>query len=304
MADTSSASLSEKAAAKINLFLHVVGRRADGMHLLESLVAFGGAGDRITARPDSHLSMNVSGPYAAAVPPGPDNLVMQAAERLRQICGVAAGAQITLEKCLPVAAGVGGGSADAAAVLRALSRLWDLQPTRDTLHDLALALGADVPVCLSPGPQLMTGIGEQLKPVVALPSYSLVLVNPGVEMPTADVFRRYAADSSAASAIGTTGFTGRLESDNGKMGWRDFVDGLRRCRNDLQPSACKLAPEIDVVLAALDRHPDCALARMSGSGATCFGLFRQHDHALAAATAISAEHPAWWVRAMVAKNHG
>lgn len=255
------------APAKINLTLHVTGQRADGYHLLDSLVVFADLGDRLWFAPADGMSLEVCGPFAAGVPCDQRNLVWRAAELAGQSL------RIRLEKNLPHGAGIGGGSSDAAAVLRAFDA---------AQH--AAALGADVPVCLSPQPQRMQGIGERLAPVDAVPQCHLVLVNPRVELPTPDVFRALVTRENAGM-----GPLPRWPSSE------DFATWLAGQRNDLEPPARHLAPVIGEVLAALG---DARVARMSGSGATCFGLYPNDDLAGAAARRISGAHPGWWVRAV------
>ena len=266
------------ARAKVNLALHVVGRRADGYHLLDSLVAFADFGDVVTVEPAPSLSLSITGPMAAGLSAGPDNLVLKAAQML----GSPLGAAITLEKRLPIASGIGGGSADAAATMQALGALWGC-----ALPDAGqvLALGADVPVCLAGQSCRMAGIGDQISPI-ALPPAHLVLVNPGVGLSTAAVF----------GAL--------LRRDNPPLPpaapMPDAVAlaaYLCHCRNDLEAPALSIVPQIGAVLAALQGQKGCLLARMSGSGATCFGLFASASAAVAAATALRAQSAAWWVQA-------
>jgi 4-diphosphocytidyl-2-C-methyl-D-erythritol kinase len=271
--------LAEFAPAKVNLALHVLGRREDGYHLLDSLVVFAGVGDRLLAEPARSLSLTVAGPFAGALAAERDNLVLRAARALADAAGVAAGARLVLEKHLPVASGIGGGSADAAAALRLLARLWGCSPAS---RELALALGADVPVCLAGRPARMGGVGEALARVPALPRCGLVLVNPGVPVATPAVFR---ARSGA--------FSPPLDLP---PGWADaaaLAADLARWGNDLELPALTLQPAIGDVLAALRAVPGCLLARMSGSGATCFGLFAAPEHAVQAAAGLHS--PGWWV---------
>lgn len=267
--------VTEFAPAKVNLALHVTGRRDDGYHLLDSLVAFAGVGDRVTLRADTGLSLVIGGPRAADLPSGDDNLVLRAA---RAMGGAAA---ITLEKVLPVASGIGGGSADAAATLRALARLGRGLPA-----DGGLSLGADVPVCLRGRAARMTGVGEHLAPL-SLPRGWLVLVNPGVALSTPAVFRAMARRDLAPLPATLPHWP-----DAGALA--GFLAGTR---NDLEVPAITLAPVIAAVRAALQAQPDCLLARMSGSGATCFGLFAEEAAARAAADGIGARAPGWWTAA-------
>lgn len=259
---------SEAAPAKINLALHVTGRRADGYHLLDSLVAFTALGDRVTVAPGP-LSLAVTGPFAAAIPAGEDNLCLRAAR------AVGAQARITLDKQLPPASGIGGGTADAAAVLRALGQM----------PGDPLALGADLPACLLSQPLRMRGVGEILDPV-ALPRLHLVLVNPGVALPTPAVFAALAARQNPPLPAALPGFADAAAL----TGW------LAGTRNDLQAPALALAPAVADCLAALT-GAGAQLARLSGSGATCFGLFPDAAAADSAAGALA--RPGWWVRATV-----
>lgn len=268
---------SEFAPAKINLYLHVIGRRDDGYHLLDSLVVFAGVGDRLTVSPADGLSLSVSGHFAAGLQNEGDNLVLRAARALAADAGVPATGRLVLEKNLPVASGIGGGSADAAATLRLLCRFWMLQPDRDALHRIARRVGADVPACLDSRPALMSGIGDILAPAPVLPDFGIVLIHPGVAVSTPSVFRAR---------------TGAF-SDPAVLAAGDLVATLRTTRNDLEPPARMLAPVIGEVLDTLAAIPRCLLARMSGSGATCFGLFDTPAVAEAAAKAILRDE--WWV---------
>ena len=270
--------VTEPAPAKINLCLHVTGRRDDGYHLLDSLVVFASAGDRVTVTPDAALFLRIDGPEGSGLAAGADNLVLRAA-RARK-----AQAALGLWKALPVASGIGGGSADAAATLRALSRLTG-QPLPSA--EEVLALGADVPVCLHGRPARMRGIGEHLSPLPPLPPVWLVLVNPRVQVPTPQVF------------AGLTRRNHPSVPEPLSAGWPDAValaDWLAaQTRNDLQAPARRIAPVLTRVDAALEATPGCLLARMSGSGATCFGLYATAAAAGAAARSLQAQFPDWWV---------
>jgi 4-diphosphocytidyl-2-C-methyl-D-erythritol kinase len=275
------ASLTEPAPAKLNLFLHVVGRRADGYHLLDSLVAFAEIGDVLDAAPAAALSLAIQGPFAARLSAGPDNLVHRAAMALAAETGIAPTGRLTLRKNLPVASGIGGGSADAAAALRLLCRLWNVAPQPAVLARLAARLGADVPVCLAGRTSRMGGIGDQLEPAPVLPDCGVLLVNPGVAVPTADVFRARQGGCSAPAALPGS--------------WPDataMAADLRALRNDLEPAAVGLQPVIAQVLAALAGLPGCLMARMSGSGATCYGLFA--DVGSAGRALGSVRQAEWW----------
>jgi 4-diphosphocytidyl-2-C-methyl-D-erythritol kinase len=277
--------LAERAPAKVNLFLHVTGKRADGYHLLDSFPVFAGVADRLSFQPVKALSLTVTGPFAAALSAEPDNLVLRAAHRLAEACGVRPGGALTLEKHIPVASGIGGGSADAAAALRLLCRAWDVAPGAAVLEQIAAGLGADVPVCLRNQPLRMRGIGEILTPAPILPECGMVLVNPGIPLATAAVFRARAQGGSASFSA-----EARLPERWATAG--DMAATLRDTSNDLEAAAIGLVPAIRDVLAALSATPGCLLARMSGSGATCFGLFANAWEAEAAADGL--REPGWW----------
>lgn len=260
------------APAKINLTLHITGQRADGYHLLDSLVVFADIGDRLWFAAGPEMALDVTGPFADGVPADQSNLVWQAA----QAAGLTG--HIRIEKNLPHGAGLGGGSADAAALLRAA---FGDDVTRGIGLDAALALGADVPVCLHAGPQRMQGIGEVLHRVWPVPGYAVVLVNPRVPVPTGPVFA--ALETKANPPMSDIPVSADPVA---------FARWLGTQRNDLERPAKHLVPVIGDVLRILD---DALLARMSGSGATCFGLYADDAQAAAAAQAISAAHPDWWV---------
>ncbi len=273
------------APAKINLALHVTGRRADGYHLLDSLVVFADHGDLLRLSPASELSLTIGGPMGAGLTAGADNLVLQAA---RLILPPDKGARITLEKNLPVAAGIGGGSADAAACLHGLADLYDLpMPSARSI----LMLGADLPVCLLGRPARMQGVGESLTPLAPLPDLPAVLVNPMRGVATGEVFRRLETLKNPPLSP--------LPDRADIEGWMRWLAGQR---NDLQGPALAVAPVIGQVLAAIQDTRGCRLARMSGSGATCFGLFGSDAQAQAAADAIAVENPGWWVRKVVLRG--
>jgi 4-diphosphocytidyl-2-C-methyl-D-erythritol kinase len=281
-----SLSITEFAPAKVNLTLHVTGQREDGYHLLDSLVVFCGIGDRLAIRAADQTSFSVTGLFADGIPSGAENLVMRAAMAFAKDRQVA----MVLEKNLPPVSGIGGGSADAAAAIRAILRLDDKQDAlqdpmwRDANLGAILALGADVPVCLSSGPTRMRGVGERLDPAGPLPEAHLVLVNPLVAVPTRRVF----------AAL--------ISRDNAPMPdvlpiWPDAVamaTWLAGQRNDLEAPARTLAPVIDGVLDLLTGQPDALFARMSGSGATCFAVFATALAAADAADAIRMAQPDWW----------
>ena len=278
----------EKAPAKINLTLRVLGRRADGYHDIESLVAFAGVGDALTFTPGEDLALTVGGPTAAAAGDVADNLVLKAAHALAErVAGLRLG-RFTLSKRLPVAAGLGGGSADAAAALRLLARANALAPDDPNLVQAARATGADVPVCLDPRTRRMRGIGDILSDPLDLPRLFALLVNPGVAVATADVFAALAAPPVGQSASAAP-----------PAGGDALLAEIAGGRNDLEAPAIELEPAIADVLAVLRKLPGCRLARMSGSGATCFGLFDSSRAASAAARTLRVGYPAWWVRATV-----
>jgi 4-diphosphocytidyl-2-C-methyl-D-erythritol kinase len=284
----------EPAPAKINLTLRVLGRRADGYHDIESLVTFATLGDVLTFTPGRALALTVRGPTGSAAGKLSDNLVLKAARALAdRVEGLKLG-RFALSKRLPVAAGLGGGSADAAAALRLLARANRLARDDTRLMQAARATGADVPVCLDPRPRLMRGIGEILSDPVTMPRLPALLVNPGVAVPTKDVFAALRAKPTAAAAASSFSF--RQAEAQSRSALLDF---LADSGNDLEKPAIALEPVIADVLGALHALPACRLARMSGSGATCFALFDSARAATAAAQALQSRHGDWWIRATV-----
>ena len=281
----------QPARAKVNLYLHVLGKRPDGYHDLESLVVFAEFGDEIEVTPAPGLSLRTRGPFAGRLPRARDNVVLRAAETLRAAARVDAGAEITLTKRLPLAAGLGGGSADAAATLRALCELWKIDADKVNLGKIAAELGADVPVCLAARAALITGRGEVLLPVPPLPPFHLVLVNPGVGLSTAEVFAHYDGHGSGETALAAKFPDARA-----------LAQALSACRNDLDPAARDLVPAIGRTLRLLAGTPCCLLSRMSGSGATCFGLFDNSIDAEAAADIVRRTEPNWWVEATAMRD--
>lgn len=273
-----------EAPAKINLYLHVVGRRADGYHLLDSLAVFAGIGDTIEAAPAEMLTLSIDGPFARELGNGEDNLVLRAAHALAAASGRSAAARIRLTKRLPVASGIGGGSADAAATLHALARLWRLDFEPAALAAIGLALGADVPVCVYGRNAFFAGIGEVVSPAPALPPVWLVLANPGIALPTPQVFKARSGRFSGS---------GRFEAVPADAAELAAVLKLRG--NDLTEAAVHLAPVIGTVLAELEALPGALLTRMSGSGATCFALFAEQAAAETAAERLRTRQPGWWV---------
>jgi 4-diphosphocytidyl-2-C-methyl-D-erythritol kinase len=285
------------APAKLNLYLHVTGRRADHYHTLDSLIAFAGLADAVTAAPapPGEITLEIDGSFAEAIATaGEGNLVLRAARALAAATGTKACARLRLTKNIPVAAGLGGGSADAAAALRALVELWRVDAA-PRLDEIALSLGADVPVCLVSRPSLVAGIGEVVSPVPALPDAGVLLVNPGVAVATAAVFTAFDETAPATARTAPGGappppgpFAGSFDSVAA------LAAALAPARNDLTAAAQGLVPAIGEVLAALAAADGCRLARMTGSGATCFGLFDDAGAAEAARRGVARAHPQWW----------
>lgn len=280
------APLFARAPAKVNLTLCVGERRADGLHEIESLVVFADIADELSLDPARPRGLELLGPLRAECGPPSDNLVLKAAAELAaRVFDLKIG-HFSLIKRIPVAAGLGGGSADAAAALRLLAEANGLSPDDPRLHEAARKTGADVPVCLDPRPRIMRGAGEQLSAPLALPPLAAVLVNPGVAVATRDVFATYDGSEAAHSlAAGPPSPDVRNE----------LLAYLGAQPNDLEPAAISLLPVIAHVLSALRQLPQCRLARMSGSGATCFGLFDTARDATAAAQGLRAAHPDWWI---------
>lgn len=267
---------SELARAKVNLCLHVTGRRADGLHLLDSIVVFPEIGDVLTASPAEDFQLRIDGPFGQGLSSGADNLITRAARLMSDN-----GAAITLEKNLPIASGIGGGSSDAAACVRLLAEMWGIP--YPSISALA-ALGADIPVCMAQRPARMRGIGEVLSPLPELPEFWVVLVNAGEAVETGAVFGAMACRDNAEIAGIPESFTDTA----------DFVKFLSAQRNDMEAAAIGICPLIGEVLDAL-AATGCALSRMSGSGGTCFGVFGKAELADEAADALTAAHPDWWV---------
>lgn len=279
----------EVARAKVNLYLHVRGRQPEGYHTLESFVVFPAIGDLVEADPATALTLSVSGPFGDGLSTGVDNLTLAAAKALSDRMtaeGDGPGAALRLTKNLPVAAGIGGGSADAGAALRLLSRLWPNAPI-DQLEDIAFALGADAPMCLVQRPALISGVGERMAPPPPFPAFWMVLINPMQPLSTAAVFGALAQRENPAGPPPPARF-----SDLGHL-----TSWLSTCRNDLELPARALRPAIGHCLSALTWRPECRLARMSGSGATCFGMFATEAEALSAVNEIRGAEPSWWVAA-------
>jgi 4-diphosphocytidyl-2-C-methyl-D-erythritol kinase len=281
--------LVDNAPAKVNLTLRVVGRRADGYHELESLVAFADVCDGLSFTPGGELALRVHGPSAAQAGDGDDNLVLKAGRALAARVPDLTLGLFALDKQLPVAAGLGSGSADAGAALRLLARANGLAQDDERLREAARATGADVPICLDPRPRLMRGVGEILSAPLPLPPLPAVLVNPGVALSTKAVFAGWTA---AAQAL-PFDLAAAANADSREQ----LLQLLLLHANDLEPAAGALAPAVGEVLAALRVLTDCRLARMSGSGATCFALFSSAAAAIAGAEAMKGKCPHWWVRA-------
>ncbi len=280
------------APAKINLTLHVTGQRDDGYHLLDSLVVFASVGDQLHVKPGQKISVMTKGPEARGVPTDRSNLVLRVA---RAFTGMP-GASFVLHKSLPVASGIGGGSADAAAAFRGLMTCWSdgevdakmFDPAHTPMFDKLLALGADIPVCLQSVPKRMRGVGEVLEDTPKMPLLHAVLVNPRVSVSTPVVFEALNNKTNPPMPDVLPSFSGL----------HGFVSWLGQQRNDLQEPACALVPEIGNLLAVIEGDPNCLLARMSGSGATCFGVFENADMANAAAKRIRKAYPTYWTHAV------
>jgi 4-diphosphocytidyl-2-C-methyl-D-erythritol kinase len=272
------------APAKINLFLHVGEKRSDGFHDLQSLVVFADVGDRLTFTPARSFSLAITGPFAGGLEGEGDNLIQRAARAFASVTGLSTNAAVTLEKNLPVASGIGGGSADAAAALRGLARLHDAE--RGPLLAIAATLGSDIPACVLSQPLMMRGRGEQLELLKRFPKLHAVLVNPGVAVPTAKVF----------GALRDRGGPGNAPMDFDLSNAGALIAYLKTTRNDLEAPAESIAPVIREVLGELGRMPGIGFVRMSGSGATCFGLFSDQSTAEMAAIALAHSHPDWWVQ--------
>ena len=277
------------APAKLNLYLHVTGRRADGYHDLDSLVAFAGVGDDLRLEPADGFHFELEGPQAAVLKNDPvnGNLVVKAAHSLARLCYKELNCKITLVKRLPVASGIGGGSSDAAAALRALAEHWGVSPDDPRLVTAASEHGQDVPVCLRIVNNYIMATGTIDAP--DLPKVGVVLVNPNKALPTPAVYKEFRAGGYAFSP------EARLTEKPTSV--PAFIAMLKQRTNDLYAPALKLMPEIGTVIAALEHTNDCLLARMSGSGATCFALFADEEKATRAASGLRVKHPNWWVEA-------
>jgi 4-diphosphocytidyl-2-C-methyl-D-erythritol kinase len=275
------------APAKLNLFLHVTGKRPDGYHLLESLVGFCEFGDTLTIEPSELLSLSIQGTLAEELQADAHHkLVMQAATQLRIRTGCILGAKITLDKQIPISAGLGGGSSDAGAVIEGLSRYWKLWDIAALKHALAVDLGADVPVCVRPQTAFVGGIGEQVTPVSLECEVYVLLVNPNIALPTAQVFRHFKSEYAKPEPMPARRITS----------FDALIDGLAGKRNMLEEAATEIAPAIADMLYALRSTAGCRMAAMAGSGATCFGLYRTQAELEDAAQQMQRTFLSWWIQ--------
>lgn len=272
------------APAKINLFLHITGKREDGYHLLQSAMIFVDVGDDLEFSRHDGLFLDVEGPFAGDMPDPHENLVCKAAQLLAAEYKMAASGQVTLTKKLPVASGIAGGSSDAAMALKGFARLWGLPDEQNRLQKIAQKLGADVPACLYRQPVWAEGTGEKITRLPDMPEMHFVLANPMVPTPTPEVFRRFRNKFSPPLQ-----FSGRRKSAS------EWVADLKIYRNDLTDAALEVTPHIKDVLEALRQTPGCHFARLSGSGATCFGVYDHPETAMAAVHLIRQRQPRWWV---------
>lgn len=280
----------EMAKAKVNLALHVVERLPNGYHRLDSLAVFVDTGDRLEAelRQDGELHLSIEGEFAEGLPIA-DNLILRAAKLLQHQAGIALGANIRLLKHIPVGAGLGGGSADAAAALRLLNRLWRAEFSDMALAELGAQMGADIPACVFSGAVRMEGIGDQLSPVPHVPRFPLVLVYPHAPLWTPDVYRAMAGKA----------FSGILPALPGMgAGQAAWIEWLAATHNNLEAASRELSPHIELMIDALCGTEGCVLARMSGSGSACFGIYATERQAASAEKALREQHPEWWVRSV------
>ena len=289
------AALSDEGRAKVNLTLRVNGRRTDGYHDLESVVAFADCADRLTLTPGSDVNLKMSGPLAQACGETSDNLVLKAARLLAERVPDLKAGSFTLDKVLPVAAGIGGGSADAAAALRLLAQLNELALDDPRIIEVAQLTGADVPVCVASQACVMTGVGEALQPL-NLPKMPCVMVNPCVPVATKDVFGALGLRNGEL-LVGATDVLLQDRWPEEKASLEDWVEALAASSNDLEAPAMRIEPVIGEVISALSATNGAWLARMSGSGATCFAIFENTAEAQRAAEKIRRDHPVWWVHA-------
>lgn len=277
--------LTARAHAKVNLFLHITGKRQDGYHLLESLIAFAEVHDTLHISTANTITLEITGRFAANLNGDPQlNIILKAAHLLAEKAGITQGASITLDKQLPIASGIGGGSSDAAAALHLLSEYWKTALPHETMLDIALSLGADVPCCYHKKPGFMSGIGEKITLFPSMPSLPALLVNPLQSVSTPEVFKVGVKQFSPSHPISTLPTT-----------MEEFIALLQGSHNDLEAPAITVLPAIADLLVLIGTQRSCKLSRMSGSGATCFGLFSTYEAAEDAARAIQNNHPEWWV---------
>ena len=279
------------APAKVNLYLRILAQRDDGYHLIDSVIAFTTEADNLTVTPAKEIALEIDGPFAPTLDGGSDNLVLRAAHALSETTTVSVGGAIRLTKNLPVAAGIGGGSTDAAATLRLLVQFWHLNIDNSELEQIALSLGADVPACLRGETLRAEGIGDRLETAPALPPMEIVLVNNGRPMDTASVFSAHSGTFSKPAPAPL-----QFADSASAAGWYGALG------NDLLEPACQIQPSIRDTLAALEAEDGCLLARLSGSGATCFAIFETRNAASVAASRLTKEYPDWWVRASQFRN--
>lgn len=275
------------APAKINLFLHLLGKREDNYHLLDSIFVFTKTGDEITVFPDQTLSLTIDGPFASVLNTDPNNnLVLKAARLLQSHYQIKTGARIHLKKNIPIGAGLGGGSSDAAATLKALIQLWNIQIDEATLGNLSLSLGADVPACLVQQPVRVSGIGEKLALIpISLSSLPILLVKPLLSLSTPDIYQAFSKNNFSFSEPAIIDYSNE----------RTFLESLKNTHNDLYLVAKKIAPEVENTVKKLDQQPGCLLARMSGSGSSCFAIFSAKKTCENAAEKMRSAFPAYWV---------
>ena len=282
----------KEARAKINLSLLVTGRKSDGYHTLDSIIFFVGFCDRLSFRIDKELSLEISGPFSDSLENGRNNLTIQAAEAFKKECKLNSGVAISLEKNIPVSAGLGGGSANAAVTLLALNELHNTGLTFESLAEIGLTIGADVPVCLFGETARVQGIGENIRPFVFPHKLGVVLVNPGVPISTARVFSRFNSDFSEFMSEDTLSELSAMQN----------FSSFTALRNDLEFPATQLCPEISRVLGALRSEADCIVSGLSGSGPTCFGLFQTSEEAKRAAKRLKQQNTNWWLKATAVHN--
>jgi 4-diphosphocytidyl-2-C-methyl-D-erythritol kinase len=286
--------LTEFAPAKVNLTLQVGRARGDGLHPLQSITVFADWGDEIAVEPSTGLHLNVQGDHLDEIGDPNSNLVLKAAYALRAAADKPEfGAEISLSKRLPVAAGLGGGSSDAAATLRALNRLWDLDFSTKQLAEIGTVVGADVPACVFARPLMMEGIGEKISPLMAWPDLNAVIINPRQRVSTGEVFKKF--DSNSPEPLG-------LEKIPALGSFDTVISRLLDSQNKLESPAIEIAPVISECLAALRDTDDIKLARMSGSGASCFGLYPNSMSARAAVDRLESEHPDWLAEATILRG--